>query len=46
MTNGSVRCWGAQRDGRLGYGPVGDIGVDETPAESYAKLGRWDVQLY
>ena len=32
LDDGSVRCWGAGFDGRLGYGDADSIGDDETPA--------------
>ena len=31
LDDGTVRCWGAGVDGRLGYGNVDNIGDDETP---------------
>ncbi len=31
LDNGSVRCWGFARNGRLGYANTNDIGDDETP---------------
>jgi alpha-tubulin suppressor-like RCC1 family protein len=31
LDNGTVRCWGAGRSGRLGYANTNDIGDDETP---------------
>jgi len=31
LDNGSVRCWGFGRNGRLGYGNTNDIGDNETP---------------
>ncbi|MEQ8275754.1 MAG: hypothetical protein RMA76_34435 [Deltaproteobacteria bacterium] len=31
---GTVRCWGENDDGRLGYGMVGDIGDDESPKDA------------
>lgn len=31
LETGSVHCWGAGGNGRLGYGNTGDIGDDETP---------------
>ncbi len=30
---GTVRCWGENDDGRLGYGFVGDVGDDESPRD-------------
>jgi len=32
MTNGSVRCWGLNSNGQLGYGNTSNIGDDETPS--------------
>ncbi|HET8639482.1 MAG TPA: Ig-like domain-containing protein, partial [Solirubrobacterales bacterium] len=31
LDDGSVRCWGAGENGRLGYGNTATIGDDETP---------------
>src|SRR5690606_11302419 len=31
LETGSVRCWGAGANGRLGYGNTANIGDDETP---------------
>ena len=31
LDDGTVRCWGAGADGRLGYANTNDIGDDETP---------------
>ena len=46
---GSVRCWGLNEDGWLGYGPEWEgeiIGDDETPAEvGDVELGGVAVQL-
>jgi hypothetical protein len=32
LVGGSVRCWGSNRTGQLGYPNTGDVGDDETPA--------------
>ncbi len=41
LANGSVRCWGAGANGRLGTGNTSDIGDDETPGSvAPAVLGR------
>jgi alpha-tubulin suppressor-like RCC1 family protein len=39
LDTGGVRCWGSNANGFLGYGDVGIIGDDETPAD----LGDLDL---
>jgi cysteine-rich repeat protein len=34
LEDGAVRCWGGNWHGRLGYGPVSNIGDDEVPASA------------
>jgi alpha-tubulin suppressor-like RCC1 family protein len=34
LTKGAVRCWGWNHCGQLGYGNIGNIGDDETPASA------------
>jgi alpha-tubulin suppressor-like RCC1 family protein len=34
LDNNTLRCWGDSSDGRLGYGPSGNIGDDETPGSA------------
>jgi cysteine-rich repeat protein len=37
--DGTLRCWGSNSEGELGYGTTEDIGDDETPGEYYAAHG-------
>jgi len=34
LDNGTLRCWGAGVDGRLGYGNMDNIGDDELPSDA------------
>lgn len=34
LEQGSVRCWGSGKNGKLGYGHTRNIGDDETPASA------------
>jgi alpha-tubulin suppressor-like RCC1 family protein len=34
LDDGTVRCWGAGADGRLGYANTSNVGDDETPASA------------
>jgi alpha-tubulin suppressor-like RCC1 family protein len=46
ITNGDVRCWGANTAGELGYGAgpqVGAIGDETTPGRAYERLGRSSI---
>lgn len=44
--DGSVRCWGSNSEGQLGYGMIEDIGDDETPGEYYAAHGCGAVPVF
>jgi alpha-tubulin suppressor-like RCC1 family protein len=57
MRDRSLRCWGTNSYGRLGYGfasdsapaplvNLGSIGNDETPAQAYARIGRPHLVLW
>lgn len=46
VASGAVRCWGNNEYGELGYGDyaqIGNIGDNGPPAETYERLGRYDV---
>ncbi len=46
MASGAVRCWGRNGSGELGYGDfsvIGDIGGEQSPADAYDRLQRYDV---
>ena len=45
VEDGSVRCWGSNAEGELGYGTTDTIGDDETPAEYYANHGCGRVPI-
>jgi alpha-tubulin suppressor-like RCC1 family protein len=46
LDGGSVRCWGSNLGGQLGYGHVNTIGDDETPATAGAvDLGGVAVEV-
>ncbi|MEZ4428323.1 MAG: hypothetical protein R3A51_11620 [Nannocystaceae bacterium] len=47
LEGGTVRCWGSNERGQLGYGPgVTQIGLSDTPAAAYAGLaGGGDVPV-
>lgn len=46
MEDQSVRCWGGNGYGQLGYGSLEDVGDDETPAEYYAARGDGAISLW
>ena len=46
VEDGSVRCWGGNGYGQLGYGTLDTIGDDETPAEYYASHGVGAVSIW
>jgi alpha-tubulin suppressor-like RCC1 family protein len=47
MEGGTVRCWGANTYGQLGYDLAHDyIGLTETPADAYEELGETNVRFF
>ena len=42
----TVRCWGGNRHGQLGYATLDNIGDDETPGEYYASHGLGGVEIW
>jgi alpha-tubulin suppressor-like RCC1 family protein len=47
MEGGTLRCWGTNTYGQLGYDPAHDyIGLSETPAEAYEQMGAADVRFF
>jgi cysteine-rich repeat protein len=47
METGTLRCWGNNEFGRLGYGPnLPEIGFSQTPAKAYREHGYADVPVF
>ena len=48
LAKGTVRCWGNNEYGQLGYSEpdTKTVGDDETPAEYYEMIGQSDVKLW
>ncbi|MEM9453836.1 MAG: protein kinase [Myxococcota bacterium] len=43
---GTVRCWGAGGEGRLGYASTDFIGLGLTPGDDYARQGVHDIEVF
>lgn len=46
MESGGLRCWGESSAGLVGYPEVDYIGVTDSPAQAYQRIGYSDVNVF